>query len=231
MEVHEGHRSRMYEKLYHAPASLEEHELLEILLFSILPRVNTNPIAHELLDRFGTIEAIFRSTKAELMRVNGVGAKTAEFLITTGAILNRINEHREDLPRVYSTAQFKDYISEKYAPLKKEVFDIYFIDKANCILGTHRIESDLADRVVIETKDLMNAISSSKASSIILVHNHIHGSPEPSKEDDRVTMESKMICRICGMKLYDHFIYSNEWIYSYFASGRLDKFVGSTIIE
>lgn len=222
MGVHDGHRSRMYEKLFNAPASLEDHELLEILLFSVLPRVNTNPIAHELLDRFGSLDAIFDATLAQVTRIEGVGGKTAEFLISVGAVLKRINASHSDMPRIFSSSQFGDYVAKKYAPLKKEVFDIYFIDKANSIRGSHRIESDLCDRVTIDVKDLTEVIAASKAAGIILVHNHIHGAPNPSAEDDEVTQNCMLICRFCGMRLYDHFIYGKDWVYSYFTTGRID---------
>lgn len=225
MELHEGHRARMYDKLYSAPNSLEDHEVLEILLFSVLPRVNTNPIAHELLDRFGSLDAVLSATENELMRVEGVGKKAAQFLITLGVLQKRLSEKRGSMPRVFNAEQFRDFVAKKYDSLKKEVFDIYFLDKANCILGTHRIESNLADRVDIDGKELMEAFTSFKnAKATILVHNHTFGSPEPSVEDDMLTKRCVALCRICGMKVCDHFIYSDSWIYSYFSANRLERF-------
>ncbi|MBQ4542954.1 MAG: hypothetical protein IJA19_02160, partial [Clostridia bacterium] len=60
--------------------TLEKHELVEVLLFNVLPRVNTNEIAHQLIDKFGSLQAICNADVKDLMSVKGVGLKTAEFL-------------------------------------------------------------------------------------------------------------------------------------------------------
>ena len=67
--MHEGHRRRMYEKLKN-DSLLEDHELLEILLFNAFQRKNTNPIAHALLDRFGTLSGVFGADYNKLITVD-----------------------------------------------------------------------------------------------------------------------------------------------------------------
>lgn len=84
--THEGHRQRMRERvLANGPESLKPHELVEFLLFYAIPRRNLNPLAHQLLDRFGTLQSLFTATQEELMQVDGVSASTAEFLRLMGA--------------------------------------------------------------------------------------------------------------------------------------------------
>lgn len=220
--MHEGHRGRMYEKLFNNPDSLCEHEILEILLFSILPRVNTNELAHEILSRFGSIDAALHASPEALQNIKGVGKSTASFLVTVGAVFSRLNDKREDIPKIFNAAEFGQYIKQRYKALNREVFDIYLIDKSNNMLGSYRISSDLTDRVTIDPKELTGVISSSKAYAVILVHNHLDGSPEPSAADDDLTKQCQVICSICNIRLYDHFIYSDKWIYSYYANGRMN---------
>ena len=81
--MHEGHRQRMYDKLKNDDG-LFDHELLEILLFNALPRKNTNPIAHELLDTFGSLAGVLAADTEKLKAVNGVGENVALYLKCIG---------------------------------------------------------------------------------------------------------------------------------------------------
>ena len=90
--MHEGHRKRMLERLEHAERSLEEHELLEILLFNAIPRKNTNELAHALLSAFGSLDALFHAGTDELKAVPGVGGSTAAYLRIIGMFLERAEE-------------------------------------------------------------------------------------------------------------------------------------------
>ena len=84
--THDGHRKRMRERiLANGPESLQPHELVEFLLFYVIPRRNVNPLAHQLLDHFGTLQSLFSATKEELLQVDGVHPQTAEFLTHVGA--------------------------------------------------------------------------------------------------------------------------------------------------
>ena len=78
--MHEGHRRRLYEKLK-SGGNLYEHELLEMLLFNAYPRKNTNPLAHELLNRFPSISAVLNADYEELIAVPGVGEQVALYLL------------------------------------------------------------------------------------------------------------------------------------------------------
>ena len=86
--MHEGHRKRMYEKLKNDDG-LYEHELLEILLFNAFQRKNTNPIAHALLDSFGSISGVLNASVEELCAVEGVGESVALYLKCIGECTKR----------------------------------------------------------------------------------------------------------------------------------------------
>ena len=87
--LHEGHRKRLRARYERAGLlDFADHEILELLLFDYLPRVNTNPIAHRLLNRFGTLDKVFAASEAELCEIEGIGPKTAKRL--AGGRNNRI---------------------------------------------------------------------------------------------------------------------------------------------
>ena len=78
--VHENHRGRLRERFVKSPESLSKHELLELALFSALPRVNVNPVAHRIINKFGTLGAALHAPVSELEAIDGVGPAAAAFL-------------------------------------------------------------------------------------------------------------------------------------------------------
>ena len=95
VEIHAGHRDRMYDKLLNSPDSLSEHEYLEVLLFSFIPRKNTNPIAHKLLRTFGSLSGVFNASAKELMTVDGIGKSVATKIVAVGKIFQRVKDKKE----------------------------------------------------------------------------------------------------------------------------------------
>ena len=87
--LHKGHRKRMKDKADGCSA-LYDHEILELLLFTAQPRVNTNPAAHALLDRFGTLKGVFSASTEELKTVKGIGDSSANLIRVVGEISRRM---------------------------------------------------------------------------------------------------------------------------------------------
>ena len=110
--MHEGHRLRMYEKLKNHPAALEEHELLEILLYNAVPRRNTNQLAHRLLDEFGSVRTLFEADIAALQEVEDVGPQLAGYIKCIAFFFQRYNAEKEgSMPVKYETESFEEDIN------------------------------------------------------------------------------------------------------------------------
>lgn len=95
--LHQGHRKRMYERFELGGSNFSNfrpHEILEVLLFICIKRKNTNCLAHDILDEFGTLYNVIHAPKKELIKINGVGEKTADFLIHLGELYD--NDYTED---------------------------------------------------------------------------------------------------------------------------------------
>ena len=99
---HVDHRSRMRKRIRTARGTdFAGHELLEFLLFYALPRVNTNEQAHRLMERFGSLDAVFAASPDTLHTSEGVGNQTALFLYDVGVFLDRLEARiRECIPEV-----------------------------------------------------------------------------------------------------------------------------------
>ena len=81
MSVHEGHRQRKKEQFReHGLDAFADHEALELLLYYAIPRQDTNPIAHRLIERFGSLEGVFSAPAYELQKVEGVGENAATLI-------------------------------------------------------------------------------------------------------------------------------------------------------
>ena len=89
--LHRGHRSRMRRRFVENGArSLESHELLEMLLFHVIPYKNTNPVSKKLLLRFGSLDGVFSAEREQLLGVEGVGLAVANFIVAVGELMSAV---------------------------------------------------------------------------------------------------------------------------------------------
>lgn len=220
MSEHDGHRSRIIEKL--DTGTLLEHEVLEILLFNAQPRKNTNDLAHRLLATFGNMKNIFAATVEELCSVRGVGPSVASYLCTIGIFCRKYYQSSEDSP-VFTHEAFLAFVKKEYAPLETEVLDLYLLGGDGGILNRRRFAEGDKFAVRIEPSAFATFINENKTAGVICVHNHPHGKPAPSQKDDDATKQCQLLCSFGNVVFCDHVIYSPEGLYSYYLSGKLKK--------
>ncbi len=220
--MHEGHRQRMLQRLEHAEG-LQDHELLEILLFNAIPRKNTNPIAHALLTAFPSLDEVFQADYSELLNVEGVGPETAAYLRCIGILRERIRSDRDRVPTVFSAGKFSEYLRGRFASLREEVIEIFSIDAQQRVHSSKRFTLSLSDRAAVEPEEINAFLTSRKPAGIVLAHNHPTGPALPSAEDDKFTAQMQVICSMNKIRLYDHIIVGREGTYSYFLVGRMEE--------
>ena len=220
---HEGHRQRIIEKLS-SNEKLEDHELLEILLFNAIPRKNTNDIAHNLLDAYGSLFNVLHADMESLMAVEGIGRSTAAYLTTVGQIYGRIGARRmQKTPNlIFNFSSFHEYVAERYRGLNVEVVDIFSIDARNRLSYNVTFSTGESDRVAISAEKLSGILASQHPSGIVISHNHPDSTAQPSTQDDDFTKRMHLLCSLSGVKLYEHVIIGKDGAFSYFVSGRLE---------
>lgn len=114
--THDGHRKRIRERALASGAeSLKAHELVEYLLFFSVPRRNTNPLAHKLLDHFGNLQSLFSATEAELAQVEGMNATSAEWLHLVGQAVLRYAEPDDRPILLVNRRQTRRFLQNFYA--------------------------------------------------------------------------------------------------------------------
>ena len=220
---HEGHRARLIAKL--DKNVLEEHEILEVLLFNAVPRRNTNDLAHRLLARFGTIKDIFDATVFELKQVDGVGENVASYLYCIGVFYKKYYAPAEKLfPEKYVADEFLHFVKQDYPALRHEVMDFYLLDGNANIIKRKRYSNADKHRVVLNPTDFTKVLIKEKAEGLVVVHNHPTGALSPSKNDDSATMKMQVLCSIHNILFCDHIIFAQGGVYSYYQSGRMKQF-------
>lgn len=222
--MHEGHRKRMYEKLK-SDSTLAEHEVLEILLFNALPRKNTNPLAHTLLQTFGSISNVLSADVAELTSIDGIGENAAYYLKCVGKCMEYASgSPAKGIAVLRNYQDFTAFVCSRMRNKTEEVLEFYFMDKSGRIDKVYSFCSKERTEVSVDAGKIAGLISTFKPYGLMMAHNHIIGDSAPSERDDKFTLQVQLLCSVNNVCLYDHCIYSSdEDIYSYFTEGRIDE--------
>ncbi len=206
--IHSGHRKRVKANVIkNGFSQLEEHKLLELMLFYSIPREDTNELAHKLIDHFGSFGEVFKADIDQLKRVDGVGDNTAVMIAAMGETFSRISKAKPPKKRVYKTTE--DLKELAVALLQGEnnekVYLICFDVKKNLKRYTVISEGDEVSSE-INMKEIIKNLVDSDSSIAVLAHNHPTSSAEPSAFDIDST---RMVCvtlRKIGYALADHII-------------------------
>lgn len=219
--MHEGHRKRMIERLAAGEGKMQDHELIEILLYNVVPRRNTNETAHRLLQRFGTLYEVFHADMAELEKTEGVGPAVSSYLRVVGLLYERIGLLAPTVPMAYTPKNFSDWLLERYEGCEAEVFEVFCFNDLNRLFDSRRFTSGFSDRVLLDAATIIGYISEKRPAKLIIAHTHPDGDATPSAADDKLTNDLCLICSLQRIEFNDHLIIARNHYYSYFQSGRL----------
>ena len=222
MALHDGHRQRMYEKV--EKGVLADHEWLEVLLFSALPRKNTNELAHRLIAQFGSVLNVFSASMEELQKVNGVGVSVAAQLHVIGQFFEKYQHQQE--PKYYgkfTSRDFLPFVKNVYKDVFVEVVDIYLLDGEGKILQKKRFSVESICMVKVLPEEISSFLITEGVSGAVMVHNHPFGEATPSESDDLMTKNCQMLCSMHNKLFCDHIIYAPNGMYSYYLSGRMSQ--------
>ncbi len=234
MGIHDGHRKRLMERL--DSGKVLSHEELEMLLFYILPRKNTNGLAHKLIGEFGSVRAVFGASVKSLSQVEGVGLQMAAFISLIGKLCENVYiMPYSDYQGYYEPSRFIPYIKNKLAREKEEILEVYSLNNDGEVVRCRRIEGENVMQVSAMPQEISHAFIDPRVSGIVLVHNHPYGSGKPSQEDDYATSKCQILCSCQNIILCDHLVVGPDGVYSYYLSGKLGDysraFSPSNIVE
>ncbi len=202
------HRERVRERFAEVGGEgFRDYELLELILFQAIPRVDTKPIAKALLGRFGSFAEVLAAPVARLTEVEGVGEKTAQHLKAVYAAAQRFLKDQVKQREVLSS--WHEVIAYcrgamGYEPV--EQFRILFLDKRNALIADEVQQSGTVDHTPVYPREVVKRALELSATAIIMVHNHPSGDPTPSRADIQMTKSVVDIAKPLGILVHDHII-------------------------
>ena len=219
----EGHRQRLIEKvLKYGVDILHEHEFLELYLYFMYKRVDTNPIAHRLLDRFGDLDGVCNATTGELETVEGVGKKVAKSIkllphISRGYQLNTSIRKK----KVFDTREsiYKRCIA-LLSENKNEAAYVLCFDNSMHLIKEVKIAEGMPGHVHIEPRKITDALAGTSTAAVVLCHNHPSGMIHSSTQDAAATLAVSNLMRAMGIEFIDHVLVADNRAVSCVAVGE-----------
>ena len=219
--LHEGHRKRMKERFIKSGLDdFAPHNILELLLFYSIPRGDTNPVAHRLIDTFGSLSGVFDATPEELAKVDGVGENSAILISMIPQIARKYLEYKADTANIVGgCSDIGAFLLPKFVGRTNEALMMVSIDNKNKIISCSVVAEGTVDSAKVSRRKIMEEAMKVKATRVILAHNHPCGVAVPSSEDVVLTKEIGRLFAQVGIELVDHIIVANDDYVSMAASG------------
>ncbi|HEB79160.1 MAG TPA: JAB domain-containing protein [Rhodospirillales bacterium] len=211
------HRQRLRERFMKGGADvLPDYELLELLLFSAIPRRDVKPLAKALIDKFGTFSAVISAEPEELAEVKGMGeiAVIALKMVRAAALRFKLEELKQK-EFVGNWQALMDYCYANLAYGKIEQFRILYLNPKNYIIADEAQQKGTVDHTPVYPREVVKRALELGATAIIMVHNHPSGDMTPSTADIEMTRKVKEAGKNLGITLHDHIIVAKGGTFSF----------------
>jgi DNA repair protein RadC len=217
------HRKRLRERFNMAGAgALQDYEILELVLFQLMPRHDVKPLARALIDRFGDFSRVLSAPRDRLNEVKGVGPEIITGLKVVEAAAHRMARAKVMQRHVISSWDaVLDYCHTVMAHRETEQFRILFLDRKNVLIADEEQARGTVDHVPVYPREVVKRALELNASAIILVHNHPSGDPTPSQSDIDMTEQINTAAQALGLTVHDHLIIGKSRELSFRAAGYL----------
>lgn len=220
-----GHRERLRTRfLTGGHAAMPEYELLELLLFNAIPRIDVKPLAKRLLAEFGDLNGVIAASKHRLLQVDGATDRVFYHLRLAEAFAHRMAQARVLRRDVVSSWDaLVEYCRTVMAHRDVEQFRVLYLDRKNILIADQALAEGTVDHVPVYPREIVKRALELNASAIILVHNHPSGDPTPSSDDIDMTMQIQDACLTISIVVHDHVIVGKENVLSFKAEGLLAR--------
>ena len=216
-----GHRARLRQRLATGGGeALLDHELVEYLLALAIPRRDTKPLAKALIAHFGGIAGVLTADWEALARFPGMGdTSVAALKIAQAAALRLLRAPVAQQPILSSWQALLDYLRADMAHLKIERVRVLHLNARNMLIRDDHMGDGSIDQAAIYTREVIRKAIDLGSSSLILVHNHPSGTPQPSRQDIEITRTIIEAGKQLGISVHDHIIIGTEGFSSMRAMG------------
>ncbi len=210
-----GHRSRLKKRFQESPESLQDYEILELLLCYVIKYKDVKPMAKDMINNVIPLKNIFSSS---LKHIEGVGNETEVFFKLIHEFNIRI-EHSATIKMIVDTPQkICSYLQKKIGLESKEMFIVISLDLKFGVKNIDTLSKGTVDKVQVFVREVVKNAMNAEASKVIIAHNHPSGTLAPSKEDMLLTERIAHGLSTVEIELVDHLIITSESYYSFLQS-------------
>lgn len=219
--IHTGHRQRVKsEFVANGLNGLPDHKVLELILFYSIPQGDVNPLAHRLIDHFGSLVGVFHATYDQLLKVQGVGPATAVLLqLIPAASARYLQQSASFEGQIVSSWQLRELLQPYFFGQRDELAYLVCMDGKGKLLAVKKLGEGIVDTVNITARKVLEEALPCNASRVVLAHNHVSGVAVWSTEDVRTTLRLKELLDATGIVLMDHLIFAGDDMVSMQESG------------
>ena len=189
------------------PDALTHAELVAILLRTGLQGANVVQVAQNILQKFGSLNALALATVDELKLIPGVGPDKAATLVAAFALAKRMEqERRDESPVLDNPATVVSFMRETNRLLSVESFQALLLNTRKRLIRVGEISEGTRDTILVHPREVFRAAIVANAAGIVLVHNHPSGDPTPSEADIKVTRDLIRAGQLLKIEVVDHVI-------------------------
>jgi len=204
---------------------LSNAELLAILLRVGVSGMSAVDLGRQILQETGGLRALANWAPEELYRIHGLSlAKVAQLKAAIALGKRVMSEKKRELGEIYSPEQVYEYVHPQLRDLKKEVFKVIFLNARNQILEVHTVSQGTLVESLVPFREIFSLANRYSATSVVCVHNHPSGSPDPSTDDIKTTRALVIAGEALQISLLDHIIVGENRYYSFSEAGEIEKF-------
>ena len=221
-----GHRKRLREKFITSGlAGFHDYEIVELLLSLGTPRKDCKQQAKEAIRRFKTLRGVLEAPPEELQQIHGIGPHSAFGIKLVHEVAREFLKAKIiDKPIYKSAKEIFDYLYHSMRDLGKEVFKVIYLNSQNQIIETADLFEGTVNGSVISPREVMEGAIKHNAVSLIFVHNHPSGDPEPSDSDKNVTRDLVYAGSIMQIRILDHIIIGENRYFSFASEGLIEEY-------
>jgi DNA repair protein RadC len=207
-----GHRARLRQRfLAGGHGSMPEYELLELVLFNAIPRIDVKPLAKALLAAFGDLNGVIAASEHRLLQVAGATDRVWLQLRILEAVAHRMARAKVmDRSVIGSWDALMAYCKTVMAYRETEQFRVLYLDNRNVLIADEEQARGTVNHVPVYPREVAKRALELNATAIILVHNHPSGDPTPSRADIEMTAEIELACQAIGVAVHDHVVIGRE---------------------
>lgn len=212
MSIHDGHRQRLKNRyLKEGLDNFEELQVLELLLFYCIPRQDTNPLAHDLLNHFGSLAQVLEATPGELKKVPGVGDSVATFLSLVTSVGRYYHVNRASKITILDTIEkCGAYMVPYFYGRRNETVFLLCLDAKCKLLCCKEVGEGSVNSAAVPIRRIVEMALGANATSVVLAHNHPSGIAIPSGDDVQTTRRLMAALNAVEIQLVDHLVVADD---------------------